>query len=304
MVEVESPDPLLVVSSEGSAMYGTTDLATILQRVRDQKPDLMLYVVDQRQADHFEQVFRAAAKAGYVAREALEHIGFGTMNGPDGKPFKTREGGVLKLHDLIGQAERRRATRLHEAGLGEELPAKPSSRTSRTRWPSRRSSSPTSRTSAARPTSSTSTASSASRARPGRTCSTRRSASKASCAARRAKGVKPGPIAIEHPAERTLALALDGFDQALRRAYDKKAPHFLAEHAYALAQAFSGFYANCPILPSEGALRASPLGARRRHAEAAGVDAGFARHRRAGADVIPPWRRYVRRSPRETRAAR
>src|SRR5690606_753076 len=81
VVEVESPDPLLVVSSEGSAMYGTTDLATIVQRVRDQKPDLILYVVDQRQADHFEQVYRAAAKAGYIARDKLEHIGFGTMNG-------------------------------------------------------------------------------------------------------------------------------------------------------------------------------------------------------------------------------
>src|SRR5262249_27527726 len=88
VVEVESPDPLLVVSSEGSAMYGTTDLATILQRVRDQKPDLVLYTVDQRQADHFEQVFRAAAKAGYIDREQLEHLGFGTMNGPDGTPFK------------------------------------------------------------------------------------------------------------------------------------------------------------------------------------------------------------------------
>jgi arginyl-tRNA synthetase len=66
-------------------------------------------------------------------------------------------------------------------------------------------------------------------------------------------------IAIEHDAERALALELDGFDHALRLAYDKRAPHFLAEHAYALAQAFSGFYANCPILQSEGAVRASRL---------------------------------------------
>src|SRR5690606_22251570 len=121
VVEVESPDPLLVVSSEGSAMYGTTDLATIMQRVRDQKPDLILYVVDQRQADHFEQVYRAAAKAGYIARDKLEHIGFGTMNGPDGKPFKTRAGGVLKLQDLIGQAEEKARQRLKENDIGADF---------------------------------------------------------------------------------------------------------------------------------------------------------------------------------------
>src|SRR5689334_5338037 len=121
VVEVESPDPLLVVSSEGSAMYGTTDLATIVQRVRDQKPDLILYVVDQRQADHFEQVYRAAAKAGYAKRDILEHVGFGTMNGPDGKPFKTRAGGVLKLQDLIGQAEEKARARLREADIGADF---------------------------------------------------------------------------------------------------------------------------------------------------------------------------------------
>src|SRR3546814_4277056 len=67
----------------------TTDLATIVDRVQSHDPDLMLYVVDQRQHLHFEQVFRAASKAGLDGRAAAEHIGFGTMNGPDGKPFKT-----------------------------------------------------------------------------------------------------------------------------------------------------------------------------------------------------------------------
>src|SRR5579875_1727691 len=113
--------PLLVVSSEGSAMYGTTDLATILDRRRAFDPELILYVVDQRQADHFEQVFRAAALAGYAPEGSAEHIGFGTMNGPDGKPFKTREGGVLKLHDLIAMATEKARLRLREAGLGAEL---------------------------------------------------------------------------------------------------------------------------------------------------------------------------------------
>jgi hypothetical protein len=121
VVEVESPDPLLVVSSEGSAMYGTTDLATILDRRKSFDPHLILYAVDQRQADHFEQVFRAAYLAGYAEPGGLEHIGFGTMNGADGKPFKTRAGGVLKLHDLIEMAREKARERLREAGLGAEL---------------------------------------------------------------------------------------------------------------------------------------------------------------------------------------
>ena len=79
--------PLLVVSSEGSAMYGTTDLATIVQRRKQFDFELALYVVDQRQADHFEQVFRAAVLAGYAPPGSLEHIGFGTMNGLPSGPF-------------------------------------------------------------------------------------------------------------------------------------------------------------------------------------------------------------------------
>ena len=71
--------------------------------------------------------------------------------------------------------------------------------------------------------------------------------------------IAPGRISVSEDAERGLALALDGFDAALRLAYDKRAPHFLAEHAYGLAHAFSGFYANCPILPAEDAVRGSRL---------------------------------------------
>ena len=258
IVEAESPDPLLVVSSEGSAMYGTTDLATILMRVRDQKPDLMLYVVDQRQADHFEQVYRAAAKAGYIERDKLEHIGFGTMNGPDGKPFKTRAGGVLKLQDLIGQAKEKARARLHEAGLGEEygedefediahkvaIAAIKFADLSNFRG--------------------TSYVFDLDRfmsfeGKTGPYLLYQAVRIKSILRKAEGEGLKPGAIAVEHDAERALVLALDAFNGGLRAAYDKKAPHFLAEHAYALAQAFSGFYANCPILPSQGAVRASRL---------------------------------------------
>ena len=94
--------PCILVKSDGSAIYATTDLATMVQRMQDWNPDKMLYVTDKRQNLHFEQIFRAAKKSGIVnADTELEHVGHGTMNGADGKPFKTRDGGVLRLEQLI-----------------------------------------------------------------------------------------------------------------------------------------------------------------------------------------------------------
>jgi arginyl-tRNA synthetase len=112
--------PLLLLKSDGAVLYGTTDLATILARVSRHDPDLILYIVDQRQHVHFEQVFRAARKAGLARRVHLEHAGFGTMNGPDGKPFKTRAGGVMKLYELIAMAKDEALKRLAEAGLAAD----------------------------------------------------------------------------------------------------------------------------------------------------------------------------------------
>ncbi len=94
--------PCILLKSDGAAIYATTDLATMVQRMQDHNPDKMLYVTDKRQNLHFEQVFRAAKKGGIVKEEtALEHVGHGTMNGADGKPFKTRDGGVLRLEQLL-----------------------------------------------------------------------------------------------------------------------------------------------------------------------------------------------------------
>lgn len=258
VVEVESPDPLLVVSSEGSAMYGTTDLATILQRTRDQNPELILYVVDQRQADHFEQVYRAAAKAGYIAREALEHIGFGTMNGTDGKPFKTRAGGVLKLRDLIGQAEEKARERLKENEIGADFSAEEFEDVAHKIAIAAIKFADLSNFRG------TSYVFDLDRfmsfeGKTGPYLLYQAVRIKSILRKAEEQGLKAGAIAVEHEAERALALALDAFDGALRAAYDKKAPHFLAEHAYSLAQAFSGFYSHCPILPAEGAVRASRL---------------------------------------------
>lgn len=94
--------PLLLLKSDGASLYGTTDLATVVERVRDMKADEIIYLADKRQGLHYEQFFRAAKKSGIAHEDTvLDFIGFGTMNGKDGKPFKTREGGVMRLADLI-----------------------------------------------------------------------------------------------------------------------------------------------------------------------------------------------------------
>ncbi|KSB89418.1 arginyl-tRNA synthetase [Caulobacter vibrioides] len=259
VIEVESPDPLLVVSSEGSAMYGTTDLATILDRRQSFDPHLILYCVDQRQADHFEQVFRAAYLAGYAQPGGLEHIGFGTMNGADGKPFKTRAGGVLKLHDLIEMAREKARERLREAGLGAELSPEAFEETAHKvgvaalKFADLQNFRGTSYvfdldrfTSFEGKTG------------PYLLYQTVRIKSILRKAAD--QGAQGGAVIVAEQAERDLTLLLDAFEGALSEAYDKKAPNFVAEHAYKLAQGFSKFYAACPILGADDpAVRASRL---------------------------------------------
>ena len=94
--------PCIILKSDGAALYTTTDLATIVDRMQTYEPDQLIYIVDKRQEMHFTQVFRCARRTGLVREDTgLTFLGFGTMNGKDGKPFKTREGGVMRLETLI-----------------------------------------------------------------------------------------------------------------------------------------------------------------------------------------------------------
>lgn len=96
--------PCMILKSDGASLYNTTDLATIVWRMQDYRPDEIIYVVDKRQELYFTQVFRCARKTGLVGPETqLKFLGFGTMNGKDGKPFKTREGGVMRLEYLVNE---------------------------------------------------------------------------------------------------------------------------------------------------------------------------------------------------------
>ena len=113
--------PLLFLKSNGSASYETTDMATILERRENFNPDEMWYVVDARQSLHFEQLFRATRLAKLIRDDVvLEHIGFGTMNGKDGKPFKTRDGGVMTLKSLIDLVNEETLKRINPDTVSEE----------------------------------------------------------------------------------------------------------------------------------------------------------------------------------------
>jgi arginyl-tRNA synthetase len=111
--------PCIILKSDGSAIYETTDLATLVQREQDYQPDRVMYVVDKRQVLHFERVFRCAKITGVVPEKTqLSFIGFGTVNGKDGKPFKTRSGGTMKLSDMLDTVEDKVSIK-----DGEQLPA-------------------------------------------------------------------------------------------------------------------------------------------------------------------------------------
>mgnify|MGYP005836626973 FL=1 len=254
--------PVMLVNSRGGTGYHTTDLATILDRMQSLKPvpERMLYVVDQRQALHFEQVFRAAGLLGLIAEDRLEHIGFGTVNGPDGKPFKTREGGVLRLADLQEMAVSEAERKIEAAGkLPEDMGAAERADVAR------KVAVAALRFSDLMNTRTTNYVFDLDRftsfeGKTGpylmyaavRIKSVLRKAAEA--------GHVPGKVAVTEEAERALVLQLDGFGAALLGAREKRMPHILCEHLYNLAQAFSSFYAALPIAAeSDAGKRASRL---------------------------------------------
>jgi arginyl-tRNA synthetase len=240
--------PLILETSVGGYLYSTTDLATIELR-RDLGAELLLYVVDARQSDHFELVFRAARKAG-IAPDwmTLEHIRFGTMNGKDGKPFKTRAGGVVTLSDVIDLVENAARTRLAEADIAQEYPPAEreriahlvgvaalkfgdliNNRASDYVFDIDRFSSFEGKTG------------------PYLQYGAVRIRSIQRRAAER--GLEPGPIlAPSVDAERNLILELTRFPDVIDRTAELRAPNHLAEFAYSLAAVWNRFYDACHIL--------------------------------------------------------
>jgi arginyl-tRNA synthetase len=246
--------PLLLEKSDGAAMYGTTDIATLEERIQDIKAEEILYVVDERQALHFVQVFRAAALGGVTSDEIIEHIGFGTMNGTDAKPFKTRSGGVLRLRDLINMMTEVAAVRV-ETTLAADLPADRKAAVARQiglaalkfgDLINHRSSNyifDLDRFMAFE----------------GKTGPyLQYSAVRMASILRRAadQGLAPGKLLdpiVEQ--ERALILKLASLPEVVQRAWDLRAPNSVSELAFELAQTFNRFFEACHILSEPDAAR-------------------------------------------------
>ncbi len=252
--------PLILVKSDGAVLYGTTDLATVIDRVAEQNPDLIVYVVDQRQSLHFEQVFRAAEKAGIAGKAVLEHAGFGTMNGTDGKPFKTRAGGVMKLFDLIAMVTAEAEKRLAEQGIGTDYAAEERAEIARkvgiatlkfadlSNW---------------RLTDYIFDLERFSKFEGKTGPYLQYAAVRIQSILRRAaeQGFAPADPVIRSPEERALFLQLLALPDAMAAAERGRAPNFLCDYAFTLAQLYSRFYNEHHILSeSDASLRAARLG--------------------------------------------
>lgn len=251
--------PLILVTSSGASLYGTTDLATILDRKKEVGPDLTLYVVDLAQSDHFEQVFRAADKAGLAPEGSLEHVKFGTVNGKDGKRLRTRDGGTFRLADLISSAIERADERLKEAGLAADVGAEEHARVARMvglaaiKFADLQNYRTTNYVfDLDRFTSFEGKTGPYLLYAAVRVKSLMRKAER--------EGVAAGAIKVAAAEETDLVLALDAFGAALGQACENRAPNAICDHAFTLAQAFSKFYSACPILgAADDATKASRL---------------------------------------------
>ncbi|WHN66670.1 arginine--tRNA ligase [Cysteiniphilum sp. QT6929] len=245
--EDDKTPPLILVKSDGAVMYGTTDLATILERVEDYQAQKIIYVVDKRQSLHFKQVFAAAKKSSIAPETELVHIGFGTLNGKDGKPFKTRSGGVMRLSTLIDEAKSRASLREQE-GLTEAEKADIIEKvalatvkfadlanvyTSDYIFDLDKFSQYEGKTG------------------PYLLYSAVRIKSILRKLGRNLENVSTDIAKASNDAERNLQLKLTELPQVLQKTYDKCEPHHLCEYAYQVAVQFNKFYAESPIANEE-----------------------------------------------------
>ena len=248
--------PCIILKSDGASLYSTTDLATIVMRMQDYNPDAIIYLTDQRQSMHFVQVFRCARKTGLVGPDVeLTHIGFGTMNGKDGKPFKTRDGGVMRLEYLLDEINEEMLKKITENQKEKEnLDI------------SEEEAKQTAKTVALAAVKNGDLSNQASKdycfdierftsfeGNTGPYILYTIVRIKSILKKYTAKNSLPdAPILGAHSAsEKNLMLVLSRFNAMMENAYEEKAPHKICAYIYELANAFNGFYHETKILSEE-----------------------------------------------------
>lgn len=248
--------PCIILKSDGASLYSTTDLATIVMRMQDYNPDAIIYLTDQRQSMHFVQVFRCARKTGLVGPDVeLTHIGFGTMNGKDGKPFKTRDGGVMRLEYLLDEINEEMLKKITENQKEKEnldISEEEAKQTAKTVA-----------LAAAKYGDLSNQASKDYCFDIERFTSFEGNTGpyilytivriKSILKKYTAKNSLPdAPILGAHSAsEKNLMLVLSRFNAMMENAYEEKAPHKICAYIYELANAFNGFYHETKILSEE-----------------------------------------------------
>ena len=248
--------PCIILKSDGASLYSTTDLATIVMRMQDYNPDAIIYLTDQRQSMHFVQVFRCARKTGLVGPDVeLTHIGFGTMNGKDGKPFKTRDGGVMRLEYLLNEINEEMLKKITENQKEKEnldISEEEAKQTAKTVA-----------------LAAVKYGDLSNQASKDYCFDIERFTSfegntgpyilytivriKSILKKYTAKNSLPdAPILGAHSAsEKNLMLVLSRFNAMMENAYEEKAPHKICAYIYELANAFNGFYHETKILSEE-----------------------------------------------------
>ncbi|PZP57393.1 MAG: arginine--tRNA ligase [Micavibrio aeruginosavorus] len=251
--------PLILVKRDGGFMYGTTDLATLQERMDLYKPAKIIYVVDQRQHLHFEQVFRAAKIGGIVPKDVeLTHAGHGTMNGTDGKPFKTRAGGVLKLEDLIAMGLQKARERLHEAGMDKDVsPAELEDIAHKVAIAAIKFADLQNNRIADYVFDLDRLTQFEGKTGPYLLYQAVRIKSLLQKAD--AQGFKAGSNILSIDENRSLLLLLSAFPESVDNAVRNYTPHVLCDHAYKLAQEFSAFYAKVHILSETDEVKRASL---------------------------------------------
>lgn len=249
--------PCMILKSDGASLYNTTDLATMVWRMKDYNPDELIYVVDKRQELYFTQVFRCARKTGIVKPETeLKFLGFGTMNGKDGRPFKTRDGGVMRLEHLI-------------SGINEEMLAKiqENQKTKENLGISTEEAENTAKMVALAAIKYGDLSNQASKdyifdidrftsfegnTGPYILYTIVRIKSILNRYAEEGKNPEQGSIQdAVSDSEKTLMLELSRFNSIIEPAFEEKAPHRICSYIYDLANAFNSFYHNTRILAEE-----------------------------------------------------